>query len=72
MNGIEPDLNTNIIKINITAIELIFTLLKSWSAISTKSFIRGASPARIPSSSYLFITSFILFNNSFSSFVAVS
>ena len=66
------DFRTNTIITSIIAIETVFTLLKSWSLISTKSFINGPSPASIAVSSYSFI---ILFTSSiwlFNSFVAIS
>ena len=59
ITGIVGDLNTKIININIIAIDVIFTLLKSVSAISTKSFISGASPDKIALLSYFLIMLFI-------------
>ena len=52
MKGSEILFSTNAIIMNIAAIEMIFTTLKSLSVVSIMSFIQGASPISIPDLSY--------------------
>ena len=61
ITGNDIDFKTNIMIMNMIAIDTVFTLLKSWSLISTKSFINGPSPTNIPFSSYYFIILLISF-----------
>ena len=68
----EIDFNTNTMITNIIAIDTVLTLLKSWSETSTKSFIKGPSPARIAFLSYFSITLFTSSICLFNSFVAIS
>ena len=56
-NGREIDLKTNAIITAIMMIDTQLTTLKSWFAISTRSFVQGASPISIPFASY-FLTIF--------------
>ena len=52
-----PDFSVIIINKKIITIDTQFTLLKSWLLISTRSFIKGPSPAKIAFSSYSFTKS---------------